>query len=250
MPQTRTPRRFASAGRGVRVRDRMLAGWLPVFAAAVMWDPVGAGAEHLHVAEDGVDAELLRFDLARFRPEVMVLGADRPRTAAALREETGAAAAVNGGFFDEDWRPLGLRITSGKVVIGLRPRVDWGVLILRLGRARIMHSREFRADPAIEQAIQVGPRLLVDGQPVRLKPQAARRTAVAIDRDGRFLTLVATYAAADAQRLARLLARLGFDSALLFDGGPSSQLSAALGALRLDLRGGYAVPDVLLVRPR
>jgi hypothetical protein len=228
----------------------MLAAWVPLFAAAVGWQIVASGVEHLHVAEGGVDAELLRFDLTRCQPEVVVLGADRPRTAAALREETGAWAAVNGGFFDEDWRPLGLRIMSGKMVIGLRPRVDWGVLILRRGRARIVHSREFRADPAIEQAIQVGPRILLDGQPLRLKPQAARRTAVALDREGRSMTLVATYAPADATRLAELLAHLGFDSALMFDGGPSSQLSAALGDLHLDLRGGYAVPDVLLVRPR
>jgi hypothetical protein len=224
--------------------------WVLLIGAAVSWDPVATGVEHLHVADGGVDAELLRFDLTRCRPEVVVLGADRPRTAAALREETGAYAAVNGGFFDEEWRPLGLRITGGKMVVALRPRVDWGVLVLRRGRAAIVHSREFRADPGIEQAIQVGPRLLVAGQPLRLKPQAARRTAVALDREGRFLTLVATYASADAQRLAELLATLGFDSALMFDGGPSSQLSAALGNLHLDLRGGYAVPDVLLVRPR
>jgi len=228
----------------------MLAAWVPLFAAAVGWQPVAAGVEHLHIAEAGVDAELLRFDLGRYRAEVMVLGADRPRTAAALREETRATAAVNGGFFDEQWRPLGLRIMAGKMVIGLRPRVDWGVLIVQRGRARIVHSREFRADPAIEQAIQVGPRLVVDGQPMRLKPQAARRTAVALDRDGRAMTLVATHAPADATRLAELLVRLGFDSALMLDGGPSSQLSAALGDLHLDLRGGYAVPDVLLVRPR
>jgi hypothetical protein len=228
----------------------MLLTWVPLFVAAAGWEPVASGVDHLHVTEPGIDAELVRFDLGRFRTEVVVLGAERPRTAAALREERRASAAVNGGFFDEEWRPLGLRIASGKTVIGLRPRVDWGVLILRQGRARIVHSREFRADPAIEQAIQVGPRLLVDGQPLRLKPQAARRTAVAIDREGRSLTLVATYAASDATRLAELLARLGFDAALMFDGGPSSQLSAAMGTLHLDLRGGYAVPDVLLVSPR
>jgi uncharacterized protein YigE (DUF2233 family) len=158
--------------------------------------------------------------------------------------------AFNGGFFDTDWRPLGLRIAAGKTLIGLRPRVDWGVLVLRDERAQIVHSREFRPDPAIEQAIQVGPRLLVDGQPLRLKPQVSRRTAVALDRDGRTLTVVVTRVAASAQALAELLARLGFHSALMLDGGPSSQLSAALGGLELDLRGGYAVPDALVVRRR
>jgi exopolysaccharide biosynthesis protein len=233
----------------------MLAAWGVTFMLAAAtpaagWQSVAPGVEHLRVAEDGVDAELVRFDLERFRPEVVVLGASKPRTAATVREETGAAAAVNGGFFDEDWRPLGLRIMAGKVVIGLRPRVDWGVLVLRAGRAHILHSREYHADPSIEQAIQVGPRLLVDGQPLRLKAQAARRTAVALDRDGRTLTLVATHAPAEAQRLAELLARLGFDAALMLDGGPSSQLSADLGELHLDLRGGYAVPDALVVRRR
>jgi exopolysaccharide biosynthesis protein len=218
--------------------------------AAAVWVPVAPGVESLRATEDGVDAELVRFDLARFRPRVVVLGAERPRTAAALREETRAAAAVNGGFFDEGWRSLGLRIADGKVVIGLRPRVDWGVLVLAGERARIVHSREFRAEPGIDQAIQVGPRILVDGQPVHLKPQSARRTAVALDREGRTFTLVVTHAAAEAQRLAELLAHLGFHSALMFDGGPSSQLSAAAGALRLDLPGAYPVPDALVVHPR
>jgi hypothetical protein len=210
------------------------------------WRGIAPGAEHLHLEE----AELLRFDLAKFRPEVLVMTKDTPRTAAALREEAGAVAAVNGGFFDEQWRSLGLRISSGKTRIGLRPRVDWGVLVVRADRAEIVHSREFKPDPAIEQAIQVGPRLVVDGHAMRLKPQSSRRTAVALDRDGRTLTLVVTPGATSAQDLAELLVRLGFHSALMLDGGPSSQLSVACGELKLELRGGYAVPDGLVVRKR
>jgi uncharacterized protein YigE (DUF2233 family) len=122
--------------------------------------------------------------------------------------------------------------------------------MVRGDRAQIVHSREFRPDPAIQEAIQVGPRLLAGGQPLKLKPQSARRTAVALDREGRWLTLAVTHGATQAQRLAELLARLGFDAALMLDGGPSTQLSTALGDLRLELRGGYAVPDALLVRRR
>jgi uncharacterized protein YigE (DUF2233 family) len=216
-------------------------------APASAWQVIAPGAEHLRVDDGDLQLELLRFDLGRYRPEVLVLGADRARTAAALRAQTGAVAAVNGGFFDEEWRSLGLRIATGKTVVGLRPRVDWGVLIVRAGRVQIVHSREFRADPGILQAIQVGPRLVAGGQPLKLKPQEARRTAVAIDRDGRFLTLVAADAPTGAQVLADALARLGFDAALMLDGGPSTQLSAALGQLRLELSGGYAVPDALIV---
>ena len=219
-------------------------------AAPAPWQPIGPGAERLRLDDDGLRLELFRFDLQKYRAEVVVLGADRPRSASALRTETGAVAAVNGGFFDEQWRSLGMRIASGKTVIGLRPRVDWGVLVLRGGRARIVHSREFHADPAIEEAIQVGPRLLSGGQPMRLKPQSARRTAVAIDREGRFLTLVLADEPAEAQRVAEALAALGFDAALMFDGGPSTQLALELGALKLTLPGGYAVPDALVIRRR
>ena len=219
-------------------------------AAGNPWRTVAPGAERLRLEEEGLHLELFRFDLQRYRPEVVVLGPDRPRAASALRAETGAVAVVNGGFFDEQWRSLGLRIATGKTVIGLRPRVDWGVLLVRAGRAQIVHSREFHADPAIEQAIQVGPRLLAGGQPMKLKPQSARRTAVALDRDGHTLTLVIADAPADAQRLAEALARLGFDAALMFDGGPSTQLAVELGQVRLSLPGGYAVPDALVVRRR
>jgi hypothetical protein len=223
---------------------------LAVLPAAPIWRPIAPGAEHLRVDQDGLRLELVRFDLAKFRAEVVVLGADGARTAAALRAERGAVAAINGGFFDEQWRSLGLRVAAGKTVVGLRSRVDWGVLLLRGGRAQIVHSRDFRPDGAIEQALQVGPRLVAAGQALKLKPQVARRTAVALDREGRTLTIIASETAADAQALADALARLGFDAALMFDGGPSSQLSAALGDLHLDLRGGYAVPDALVVRAR
>ena len=54
----------------------------------------------------------------------------------------------------------------------------------------------------------------------------------------------------EAGALARTLERLGFHRALMLDGGPSTQLSAQLGAFSLDIAGGYAVPDLLLIRSR
>jgi exopolysaccharide biosynthesis protein len=101
-------------------------------------------------------------------------------------------------------------------------------------------------------AIQVGPRLLVHGQPLRLKPQRARRTAVALERGGDALTLIVVDAPIDANDLAARLAEGGFESAILLDGGPSTQLALDVGNTHLDLPGGYAVPDLLLIvgRPR
>ncbi len=206
--------------------------------------------ETLSVDADGFAVQLVRFDLQKFRPQIVVLGQERRATATALRRDLSAVAAVNGGFFDEHGRPLGLRIVAGKTVVPLRRSVDWGVLVLRPGHAEIVHSRDFKQDPRIEAAIQVGPRLLSAGRALRLKPQVARRSAVALDRNGRTLTLVVTRAPAEANRLAALLAGLGFYSALMLDGGASTQLSVATGSFTVEIPGLYGVPDALVIRGR
>jgi uncharacterized protein YigE (DUF2233 family) len=222
---------------------------LHLLAAGGRWQAVAPGAEALTVDDGGAAVQMVRFDLQKFRPEVVVTGGSG-ETASALRRGRSAVAAINGGFFDPDRRSLGLRIAGGKTAVPLRRGVDWGVLVLRPGQAQIVHSREYRPDPRIEGAIQVGPRLLSAGRPLRLKPQVARRTAVALDRSGRYLTLLAVPSGIEAGRLAGLLSNLGFHSALLMDGGASTQMSVELGALKLDVPGMYGVPDGLVVLRR
>jgi uncharacterized protein YigE (DUF2233 family) len=230
----------------------MLPALLPVLlglqASPARWQPVAEGVETLTLAVG--ETQLFRFQLRRFRAEVVVTGAERPLRATELRNERRAVLAVNGGFFDERGRPLGLRIAGGRTVLGLRPRVDWGVLLLRDGRASIVHSRDYVADPAVRDAIQVGPRILVDGRPTKLKPQSSRRTAVAVDRDGRALTVAVARRSVSADELASALAALGFAQALLLDGGPSTQLSFELGDTSVEVWGGYPVPDGLVLQAR
>jgi len=144
---------------------------------------------------------------------------------------------------------------------------DRFALVLGNHRARIIHTREYpRAAVAtpppaagapavalpspIDGAIQVGPRLLVGGQPLKLRPQTARRTAVAVDRDGRTLTLVVADNPVDAGELATALGALGFEAAMMFDGGPSTQLSLALGDAHVEVPGVYPVPDLLAIFTR
>ena len=240
--------------------------------ASVTWETIAPGAERATLTASGPSQVLLfRFDLERFRAEVVVGKGTppHPRTAAELRQGRGAIAAVNGGFFDEHVVPLGLRIASGDQRFPLRPKNDWGVLVLGNHRARIIHTREYPrntgttppapgpASPSavalpapIDGAIQVGPRLLVGGQPVKLRAQSARRTAVAVDRDGRALTLVVADAPIDAGELATALGDLGFDAAMMLDGGPSTQLSLALGDAHVDIAGVYPVPDLLAIFTR
>lgn len=217
---------------------------------AAGWTAVADGLSHRQEPE--LDTEVFRFDLRKFQGAVVVPGPRSPQTAAQARALAGPAAvlAINGGFFDTAGASLGLRIAGGKIVQGLRPRVDWGVLLLREGTATIVHSKDYVADPRNLGAIQVGPRLVVEGRVTSLKPQSARRTAVAVDRGGTFLTVAVTRARLDARLLAERLAALGAWSALMLDGGPSTQLSFAAGSTSIEIPGGYGVPDLLLLRRR
>ena len=225
-----------------------------VAASPLTWEKLGPGIERatLPGPDRGGPVLLLRFALAVYQAEVFVGDGWPPRleTAADLRRRRGAVAVVNGGFFDERRRPLGLRIVQGQPRVPFRRKVDWGVLLLEGGKARIVHSRELPAPPAASGAIQVGPRLLVGGKPLKLKPQWARRTAVALDADGGALTLVVADAPVEANQLAAQLAASGFDSAMMLDGGPSTQLSFAHGDVQVDVPGGYPVPDLLLITGR
>lgn len=228
--------------------------------ADLSWEKLEPGVEHARariqepseLVAAGAPFDLYRFDLARFRAQVIV-SPSRPfvrrRAADVLRDVPDAVAAVNGGFFDDKGAPLGLRIARGKTVVPLRAHVDWGVLLVTGDHARIVHSSEFVAAPGIDAAIQVGPRILIDGVVPRLKPQAARRTAVALTKDGTSLTLVVAPSAVDAAALGARLAGLGFHSALLLDGGPSTQLALAAGAGR-NVAGAYGVPDLLALLRR
>ena len=234
---------------------------LAIAPAPPDWQPLAPGAARASLKTDrGQPIELVRFDLDHFRAAVVVGKGQPPQaqTAQELRRTRGAVAAVNGGFFDGRVVPLGLRVADGEQRFPLRPKADWGVLVLAGRQARIVHTRDYAAiqrgagqDP-IDGAIQVGPRLLVGGVPTKLRPQLARRTGVALDQNGRQLTLVIVPDAVDANGLAAVLAAAGFTDALLLDGGPSTQASLDLGGAHLEVAGGYPVPDLLAVfsRPR
>jgi uncharacterized protein YigE (DUF2233 family) len=170
-------------------------------------------------------------------------------TAADLARWTGALAVINGGFFDENYRPLGLMIVDGTRKNPLR-KADWGVFLLRRGVPEIIHTRHYRRDPAITQALQVGPRLVVNGCPTSLKPQSSRRSAVGLTRDGKVL-LAACDSSFDFPTFAQLLCRpendggLACVSALNLDGGPSTQLYARFNRVHIEVPGGWGVPNGL-----
>jgi hypothetical protein len=43
---------------------------------------------------------------------------------------------------------------------------------------------------------------------------------------------------------------LGCTHGMMFDGGPSTQLAVRTASMHLDVRGGWGVPDAVVVVPR
>lgn len=188
----------------------------------------------------------VRVDLGRFHLRALDARAhDRKAwSAKEATRATSALVAINGSFFDEAGKPMGLLIDDGKQLGSLR-KVDWGVLYVAADKARIVHTRDFKKTPSgTSFAIQTGPRLVVDGRVTSVKPSFARRSALCIHADGR-VSLVATESGVMLSEFAEILRRppaedgFGCPDAINLDGGSSTQLHVELP----DAPRGVAAPD-------
>lgn len=198
--------------------------------------------------------QVLRLDPRRYQVALVDVRQHglKSATVKEMARLSGAIAVINGGFFLEDYRPLGLLISQGQVLNPLR-RAEWGIFLVRYGLPDIIHTSQYRGQGGISEALQVGPRLVVEGQVTRLKRQVARRSALGIDRSGRLILLTSDSHQLYAEDLAWIMAQpeeaggLNCWQALNLDGGPSSQLYVNYGGLQLDIAGGWPVPNGLAI---
>ena len=138
-------------------------------------------------------------------------------------------AGVNGGYFDPNYKPVGLLISGGKLIAPLRKaRLLSGVLSVAKGRVRLQRVSEFSMKGKITEALQCGPFLVDHGRAVAGLDDSrnARRTFVAIG-GGNEIALGFCSPVSLAQ-LSRILTNgkiggdLKIDRALNLDGGSSS----------------------------
>jgi uncharacterized protein YigE (DUF2233 family) len=160
--------------------------------------------------------------------------------------------AINGGFFDGKFNPLGLRIHQHKKLNPLKYISWWGVFYVKNGHAHVCRASEFSEDEDISFAIQSGPRLIVDGQIPPLKPGRDERTALGITEAGKVIIVVTENTPLTTADLAQLMLRSPINAvdALNLDGGSSTQLFTDLPELHLDLHGFSMVADAVVVKPR
>jgi uncharacterized protein YigE (DUF2233 family) len=176
----------------------------------------------------------------------------RYATAKEFLRFTQSLIAINGGFFDPRYQPLGLRISDHKQLNPIKHISWWGVFYVKDNIAHIKSAKQFSPSPNIEFAVQSGPRLLVKGHLSSLKPGSAERTALGISRNGDVIIIVTENAPMTLSELAKLMQSpfLACKNALNLDGGSSTQLSTLFASLRLNVLGFSSVSDAVTVTTR
>lgn len=167
-------------------------------------------------------------------------------------QHTKALLAINGGFFDDNYKPLGLRINEQQLKNPIKNISWWGIFYIKNQRAHISNIKQFTVDNQIDFAIQSGPRLLINNQIPPLKPGRAERSALGITQDGHIIMVITDNLPLSTTELAKLMQAppLNCEHALNLDGGGSSQLSAHLESFQLKIHGFSNVSDAVIVMPR
>lgn len=168
------------------------------------------------------------------------------------RSDKDARVSINGGFFDEAYQPLGLRVQQNKQTSPLRRISWWGLFYIKNNQAEVSSLYDFLGAEGIAFAVQSGPRLLINGTIPRLKPGRAQRSALGVRKDGRVIIVITDNKALSTLELAEFMQAppLNCIYALNLDGGGSSQLAARVGSFQLSVPGFAKLADAIVVVPK
>lgn len=205
------------------------------------WQQISKGVSQksIQVSSEGGQIHLnaLKIDLksAAIRP----LYKEGGMSAKLMAEEFGALAVINANFFDPDGKVLGLVKKDQKIIHPKKNISWWSILCLNNLDAKIIHQSQYSED-LCHNAVQAGPRLVVDEQIPKLKDESSRKTAVGINKNGEVLFVVASEPV-PIKTLAKIFklpeSENGLDcpNAMNLDGGSSSQLYVKTESFELSL---------------
>jgi exopolysaccharide biosynthesis protein len=168
-----------------------------VGAAQAQWTQISSqsersavrGLDHRYtVVEDSRTGERASLELAIFSNKSCRLRvidqSDEPRVdLEEIMSRGNFVAGINGGYFDPEYRPIGLLIADGKVIVPLqKARLLSGVLTAGPKKIQISRISEFSTVEKPESAVEAGPMIVDSGKAVRglEGTRAARRTFTAL----------------------------------------------------------------------
>jgi uncharacterized protein YigE (DUF2233 family) len=196
-------------------------------------------------------------DPKKYRFDVLLAENEREgSTVRALAQQAKASLAVNGGFFTPQHTSIGLIIKDGRRIRRLHRTSWWSVFAIKGDGAHIYSPRQFSHTKDVRMALQVGPRLVINGKIPRLKDGVATRSALGITKEGRVVIAITSGYGLSLRELARRMnvsrweGGLECTNAMALDGGSSSQLYAHIGEFKLDLPGGIKITNSIGIFPK
>lgn len=198
--------------------------------------PKGASVWESNLDDNGGSARLTAVVFSSKNYALKVVDSPSPGNtkAATTLAAAGCVAGVNGGYFQADFRPVGLMVAEGVEIHPFeRASLLSGIVFSHGTHLEIARSSKFGKPSDLRQAIQCGPMLVEGGKPtVGLNHErAARRTVIATDDRGKWaLIYLTSVTLADAAHILTTPGALGDwtpQTALNLDGGSSSGLWAA-----------------------
>ena len=232
--------RYASAAPSVYRSLLVLLSLVLAASAQAEWkilstesEPGRPGFEHRHVVvEDDTAGQRVVVDVAVFAAKSTALRVlDNPdgQSLGAVMKRENCVCGVNGGYFDTEFKPLGLRVADNRTFSPLRrARLITGILLQSDQGIDVVRVSEFSRTRKIIAAVQSGPFLVEGNKRIRglNDAQLARRTFAGIAANDRaFLGICSDVSLA---QLANILATapIAADSkirrAMNLDGGSSS----------------------------
>jgi hypothetical protein len=224
------------------------------------WIPVSKGVEYRNIAlqrgegNQPIELKLLRFATQFVVPRVLrsVQFQLKGTNAKTFVEKTGAIAAINANYFDEQGKPLAFLKAAGRPV---NSRISTSLLYSGIFGVKdqrpMINQRDGFAPEDVDEGVQSGPLLLFDGtpQPVSALPnRASRRALIGIDTEQRIVVAATdTFAGgllwAEIQEIFSAPAwHIKTKELLNLDGGGSAQLYAKTGRFEMLVPGTSEVP--------
>ena len=202
-------------------------------ALSVEQDAGHTGIEHRHVVvEDTGLSQRADVDVVVFSAKSCALRViDNPEgeSLSAIMKREKCVCSVNGGYFDPEFKPIGLRISNGETFSPLRrARMITGILLQSDRGIDVIRVGEFSRAKRIASAIQSGPFLVESSTPVRglNSSQLARRTFAGIaNRDRALLGVCSDVSLSELANILATVAVAGNSKirrAMNLDGGSSS----------------------------
>lgn len=220
------------------------------------------GVEHRRIVlTESETGERATLDLAVLSTKsVTVRVIDNPAgdddLAVVMRREN-CLAGVNGGYFDQENKPVGLLISDGNVVAPFRKaRLLSGVMVIVSGRVQLLRAAEYSSKREAAAALQSGPFLVDRGRPVPglNDLRSARRTFIVTGEPDR--AAIGFCSDVTLAQLGKILATPGVapdlkvQRALNLDGGSSSAFWFAGERGPFSISEQKAVRDFVAVVPK